>query len=148
MKYPKLKLIKNMNVKWWKVLCRNKRKIILAGDIELNPGPENPKKYLKIKLRESKAKLPRAKIGIKLYKVTRKDCQVHIVKMKHIAFASVCITLRSRVRGLLLYGHAVNVILENYHLLLSEISKMSTKTLIYHHHQYSRWITQRISQIS
>ena len=94
MNYPKLKLIKNMKVKWWKALCRNKRKITLAGDIELNPGPENSKKYLKIKLRESKAKLPRAKTGIKLYKVTQKDCQVYIVKMKHIAFASVSITLR------------------------------------------------------
>ena len=55
--------------------------------------------------------------------------------MKSICYEVVHITLRSRTRGLLLHGNAASVILENCYLLLSEISKMSTKTLIYHHQQ-------------
>ena len=76
------------------------------------------------------------KLAIKLYKLTRNGCHVYIVKMKHIFYVVVHLTLRSRTRGLLLYGRAASVIFENYHSLLSEISKMSKKdTLIYHHQQ-------------
>ena len=77
------------------------------------------------------------KLVIKLYKLTRNGCHVHIVKMKHIFYVVVHLTLRSRTRGLLLYGRAASVIFENCYSLLSEISKMSKKTttLIYHHQQ-------------
>ena len=76
------------------------------------------------------------KLAIKLYKLTRNGCHVYIVKMKHIFYVVVHLTLRSRTRGLLLYGRAASVIFENYHSLLSEISKMSKKnTLIYHYQQ-------------
>ena len=110
------------------------RRIILSGDIELTPGPENPKKYPKVNFKERQAKLQRAEIAIKLYKLTRNACHVYIVKMKHIFDAAIHITLRSQTREILLYGRAASVNLENYHSLLSEISKMSTKALIYHHH--------------
>ena len=55
--------------------------------------------------------------------------------MKHTFYAAVHITLKSRTRGLLLYGRAASVTLENYHSLFSEISKMSYKTLIYYRQQ-------------
>ena len=45
------------------------------------------------------------------------------VKLKHIFYAAVHITLRSRTRGLLLYARAARVILENCHSLISEILK-------------------------
>ena len=81
--------------------------------------------------------MPRGKLATKLYKITPNDCHVHIVKMKHIFYVAIHITLRSRNQGFLLYVRAASVILENCHLLLSEISKMSTKTLTYHHQQGS-----------
>ena len=57
--------------------------------------------------------------------------------MKHIFYAAVHITLKLRTRGLLLYGHAVGAILENCHSPLSEMSKISTITLIYCHSNMS-----------
>ena len=80
-------------------------------------------------------KLQCAKLATKLYELIWKDCHEYIVKMKHIFYAAVHITLRSRALGLLLYGRAASVTLEKYHSLLSGISKMSRKSLIYHHHQ-------------
>ena len=118
------------------IAIRQKKKIIKAYSIVQKL--KNLKKYPKIDLKERQAKLQRGKLATKLYKITRNDCHVHIVKMKHIFYVAIHIALRSQTQGLLLYARgAASVILENCHLLLSKISKMSTKTLTFHHQQGS-----------
>ena len=81
--------------------------------------------------------MQRAKLAIKLYEPTRNDCHVCIVKMEHIFFAAVPYN-RSQTRGVLLYRRAASVILKNCHSPISDISKMSMKTLIYDHQQHAR----------
>ena len=115
------------------------RRIILSGDIELNPEPQNLKKHPKVKPQKSKSKVQRAKLAIKLYQLTRKDRHVYIVKMKHICrickySSSYNIKITNSTNQL--YGHVASVILENCHSLLSEINVLC---------RHSRWKSQRES---
>ena len=110
------------------------RRIILSGDKKLNLEAENPTKYPKGKPQRKTSQATTCEICNKTIRTRHEKTVIYYGKMKHIFYAAIHITLRSRTRGLLLYGHA-SAIIENCDLLLSGISQMSTKTLIYHHQQ-------------